>query len=654
MTFFYDLNKRMAELATKQNLAEGKSAKPDFLDIDKDGDRKEPMKKAAKEKDLDEASYSATSARSGKDIGKPGKAFGTIAKDAAERYGSKEAGERVAGAVLKKLRAKEDVSEAEMDESALQAYLGKKKYGEQGMKALQQAGRDGASKQKMASIRAKHDKMDEAEMEEGNEFSGALARAKASGASEFEVDGKKYKVTTEGFKELDAYMDKKKKEQGTGKFDKKQISTGTVYTRRYEEEPDEDDKDAPASKGGAPKKKGRKEVGTGKGKKIGAKSRGTSKLASKGSIAEDSTMNMVVQATGHAADLINLIQQNGQVEPKELMTKLRAIHSTLSKIQGGSAVTIAEDDMIPLVDKGEYDREGDMAKEQLHTIELAAKELSSILSDDENLPEWVQSKITKAMDYVDTARDYMISTQADQADDLVAEKAVSQSQRKAAGIAYAARKGDIPKSELRGASKEMAKMPAGELKKFATTKEKDLPKKVKEADAEPKAKKTGGIEFGKGVYESINSRVENMIAEGMNVSVNMSTNEHGELTKNITVSAEGDEAESLAQLLNLAGMKSSSCGCGQTPCGCSQVEEAYGDTDPTENAPDYPTDAETTGEDDELLRRWAGGLNKPKSTGQTTIPVIASQQDRLHTMEETKADKLGMNLYAELKQFKAR
>jgi hypothetical protein len=259
------------------------------------------------------------------------------------------------------------------------------------------------------------------------------------------------------------------------------------------------------------------------------------------------------------------------------------------------------------------------------------------------------------MDYVDTARDYMISTQADQADELVAEKAVSQAQRKAAGIAYASRKGDIPKSELRGASKEMSKMPAGELKKFAKTKEKDLPEKVKETNAEPKAKKTGGIEFGKGIYESINSRVENMIAEGMNVSVNMSMDSHGNPTKNITVSAEGDEAETLAQLLNLAGMasKNSGCGCGQTPCACDQVDEAYGDTDPTENKPDYPTDAETTGEDDELLRRWAGGLNKPKSTGQTTIPVIASQTDR-QVSEQVATDKLGMNLYAELKSFKAR
>ena len=58
---------------------------------------------------VDEASYSAKSARAGKDIGKPGKAFAMIAKKAGAKYGSEEAGKRVAGAVLKKLRMKEDM-----------------------------------------------------------------------------------------------------------------------------------------------------------------------------------------------------------------------------------------------------------------------------------------------------------------------------------------------------------------------------------------------------------------------------------------------------------------------------------------------------------------------------------------------------------------
>ncbi len=50
--------------------------------------------------------YSVKAARAGKDIGKPGKQFEKIAKEAGKRYGSKERGEKVAGAVLAKLRAK--------------------------------------------------------------------------------------------------------------------------------------------------------------------------------------------------------------------------------------------------------------------------------------------------------------------------------------------------------------------------------------------------------------------------------------------------------------------------------------------------------------------------------------------------------------------
>jgi len=62
---------------------------------------------------------------------------------------------------------------------------------------------------------------------------------------------------------------------------------------------------------------------------------------------------------------------------------------------------------IDIKDKGEYDQEGEMAKGQLNRAADAALELQSILDDDENLPEWVQNKITKALDYLDTSRDYM-------------------------------------------------------------------------------------------------------------------------------------------------------------------------------------------------------------------------------------------------------
>jgi len=59
--------------------------------------------------------------------------------------------------------------------------------------------------------------------------------------------------------------------------------------------------------------------------------------------------------------------------------------------------------------KAEYDNEGEMAKQQLRTVIDAAEQLMSMLEDNENMPEWVQSKITKAVDYLDSARDYIKS-----------------------------------------------------------------------------------------------------------------------------------------------------------------------------------------------------------------------------------------------------
>jgi hypothetical protein len=60
-------------------------------------------------------------------------------------------------------------------------------------------------------------------------------------------------------------------------------------------------------------------------------------------------------------------------------------------------------------DPNEYDQEGDMAKTQLKTMMDAAQELSDMLGDNDNLPEWVQNKITKATDYIDSVRDYLKS-----------------------------------------------------------------------------------------------------------------------------------------------------------------------------------------------------------------------------------------------------
>ena len=64
-------------------------------------------------------------------------------------------------------------------------------------------------------------------------------------------------------------------------------------------------------------------------------------------------------------------------------------------------------------DEGEYDYEGDMAKTQLYALIKNSKEIIDMLEDNTNLPEWVQSKITLACDYISTASDYLSGKEAE-------------------------------------------------------------------------------------------------------------------------------------------------------------------------------------------------------------------------------------------------
>ena len=137
------------------------------------------------------------------------------------------------------------------------------------------------------------------------------------------------------------------------------------------------------------------------------------------------------------------------------------------------------------------------------------------------------------------------------------------------------------------------------------------------------------MQFGKGVYESINASVEKMISESISIESKMEESSEG-MEPTLTIQADGEEAAKLMMLLKLAGLENqvpATCPtCNATPCGCAEVVD--------ENKPDWPTNPEVTGDNDPYLRRLSGGLNGPKSTGQTTVPVIAGQRQRTSTMEE--------------------
>ena len=65
-------------------------------------------------------------------------------------------------------------------------------------------------------------------------------------------------------------------------------------------------------------------------------------------------------------------------------------------------------------DSREYGYEGEMVMSQLKGIMNHAKQLHDMLEPSTDLPEWVQSKVTLAYDYMQTAADYMATEMSEE------------------------------------------------------------------------------------------------------------------------------------------------------------------------------------------------------------------------------------------------
>lgn len=88
-------------------------------------------------------------------------------------------------------------------------------------------------------------------------------------------------------------------------------------------------------------------------------------------------------------------------------------------------------------DEREYGYEGDMAITQLKTICRHSEHLMKMMKPDTDLPEWVQSKITKAEDYISTAHDYLMSEMTEEVGDDDFEKPSDTTAKAAAKKLYA-------------------------------------------------------------------------------------------------------------------------------------------------------------------------------------------------------------------------
>ena len=118
-----------------------------------------------------------------------------------------------------------------------------------------------------------------------------------------------------------------------------------------------------------------------------------------------------VDESGIGQDIVNKTEKMARATPQ---TKTGAVASTVKNAakwlagQGGPGkegptYEGAED----IEDRGEYDREGDMAKDNIHTIVRNARELESILGDNDNLPEWVQDKLANIKGMMTAVSEYM-------------------------------------------------------------------------------------------------------------------------------------------------------------------------------------------------------------------------------------------------------
>ena len=584
-----------------------------------------------------------------RDEGKPGKNFEKIAKSAAERYGSKEAGERVAGAVRNKLKAQGKLEEEGMSRAA----KGYEKYGREGMQALANAGREGKDLDK---VRAKYDKYDESieeglgnivkkmggaakklgskaldtlghgsdadlirdlqkrmgmpqtgmkptEPKEGNEFSGELQQARASGAKSFDVDGKEYPVKEAG-------MTPKQKSFAALAEPKNKITFADKIAGAK--------KEVDEMLGDVAAEAMRSALGGGRGRNAEMDeeaSQGNAFTAHKRPRVEQPPRGSVEHGRKH--DI-----KHDTTDPKysgRIVTR-RVDPSGISVGADDEAAQSGEK-------RGRGRPKGPAKGPERVTANATTHKGGRKVKEDEN----VSDEIKQAMAMLKKAG-YQVSKDGEQELD---EKAVSKKQQKFMGMVHAAQEGEKPASEeVAKTAKSMGKKDAED---FAATKHKGLPEKKKSESKENQSKDSdtdskedapkkskSKFKFGGSVYEALDAQLETLITEGMSVSGNLSQNDDGHQNKSITVNADGEDADRLAELLKMAGMEqhSNSCSsCGASPCGCDMIDE---------NNPNWPTDTETS---DNALQ-YAGGLNGPKSTGQTVDAPPNLQDQRQGVMKE--------------------
>ena len=636
-----------------------------------------------------------------RDEGKPGKNFAKIAKDAGERYGSKAAGERVAGAVRNKLKAQGKLEEEGMSRAA----KGYEKYGKQGMEALAKAGREGKA---LDPIRKKYDKYNNTEVDEGvMDTVKSVGKKVASGINKLVGHGSDEDMRKDVQRKSGAPVTGKKPEQKTteaAKYrdPKYKDKLYTVEPLDYTYGPDADElyyNPKPDDYEGRKRKIGGGEFshndplrkGWGRG---GASNSINTQGKRKGLPSRD-------QITSLKGSIKDAHGTHAEPNLPEAGAPMTAKQKSFAKLAPpADKITFA--DKIAGAKKEVDEMLGDVAAEAMRKALGGGKgrnaemdeEKSKGTAFDMSTPRAAAPKVGSIErghkhDIKHTATGRMVTRRTDDqgisvgADDDSEASGEKRGRGRPKGTTGAigakgpsgrsklmTKEGDHDEGELKAAMTLLKKAgykvskAVGEEsthtrddraekagKKVTKDIEHDEKKKEKEVDESTTSgsvatstatKSSKGSMIGKGIYDSMNYELEQMIAESM--SINMSDSTEG--NKSLTITATDEDALKLGMLLKSAGLGGGdqhsgdmhshgeeACDtCGMQDCGCGDVQEAV-----DENSPDWPTNTETSPD----ALQYAGGLNKPKTDvagdGQTTIPnsaVHTQDEDALRRMME--------------------
>jgi hypothetical protein len=114
---------------------------------------------------------------------------------------------------------------------------------------------------------------------------------------------------------------------------------------------------------------------------------------------------------GIGQDIVNKTEKMARATPPTPAGKVASTVKNVAKWLAGKGGPGQEgptyEGANDIADRGEYDQEGDMAKDNIHTIVRNARELESILGDNDNLPEWVQDKLANIKGMMTAVSEYM-------------------------------------------------------------------------------------------------------------------------------------------------------------------------------------------------------------------------------------------------------